>query len=56
MKSFVATLATALAIAAIGGALMVYSEADDAPGGVLIGILSIIGAFALAVRAARRMR
>lgn len=51
MKSVVAMLATALGIAAI-----VYGEADDAPGGVLSGILLIVGAFALAVRTAQRRR
>jgi hypothetical protein len=56
MKSFVAILATALGIAATGVALIVYSEADDAPGGVLIGILFIVGALALGVRTAQRRR
>jgi hypothetical protein len=47
---------TALAIpalAAVGGAAVVFSEFDDAPGGVLIGLLLIIGAVALSWRSAR---
>ena len=39
---------------AIGVPLIMYSEADDAPGGVLIGILLIIGAVALGVRIATK--
>jgi hypothetical protein len=57
MKSSVARLVLALALVAIGGALGValirYSEADDAPGGVVIGALLIVGAVALGVRMAR---
>ena len=55
MTSSVANFAMALAIpalAALGGALAVYSGYDDAPGGVLIGFLLIIGAVALSLRAA----
>jgi hypothetical protein len=55
MKSFAGILAAALAIAAAGVLLTVYSAADDdAPGGALIGILLIAGALAIAVRTARR--
>ncbi len=57
MKSSVTDLVTALAvpvIAAFGGALWVFSEYDDAPGGVLLGFLLIIGAMIFSVRAARR--
>ncbi|HEX7081503.1 MAG TPA: hypothetical protein VF329_10850 [Gammaproteobacteria bacterium] len=56
MKSTAAGLFTALAVAgvaALGGALIVYSELDDAPGGVLIGLLLVVGAAALGMRAAR---
>jgi hypothetical protein len=38
------------AISALGGALAVYSGYDDAPGGVLLGILLITGALGLALR------
>lgn len=55
MKSFVAILA-ALGISAIGVAIMVYGEIDDAPGGVLFGILLIVGAFTWGVRTALRRR
>lgn len=59
MKSFVADYVTPLAIpaiAALGGALAVFSGYDDAPGGVLMGILLIMGAVALGLRAAQRRR
>lgn len=57
MEPSVADYVTALAIpalAALGGAAVVYSEFDDAPGGILIGMLLIIGAVALALRTAQR--
>lgn len=50
MKSSATHFVTALAIpaiAALGGAVVVVSEIDDAPDGVLFGILLIIGAVAL---------
>ena len=59
MRSPVADLATALAItalAALGGAAVVFSEFDDAPGGVLLGILMIVGSAALGGRALLRRR
>ena len=59
MKSSVVTFVTALAVAglaALGGAAVVFSEVDDAPGGVLLGVLLIIGAVALGVRTATRAR
>lgn len=57
MKSSVTDLVTALAIpalAALGGAFAVYAGYDDAPGGVLLGFVLILGAVALSWRAARR--
>jgi len=56
MKSFVAILATALGVAAIGVVAVMYGEAGDAPELVLVGILLIVGAFALGVRTAQRSR
>jgi hypothetical protein len=59
MKSYVADSVTALAIpaiAALGGALAVFSEYDDAPGGVVMGFLLIVGAVALGLWAAQRRR
>lgn len=56
MKSPVARLVTALivpALAALGGAGMVYSGYDDAPGGVLLGLLLVVGAAVLSVRVSR---
>jgi hypothetical protein len=35
---------------------MVYSGNDDAPGGVLIGLLLVVGALVIAVRTALRRR
>jgi hypothetical protein len=57
MKSSVIHLATALmvpAIAALGGAMVVFSDFDDAPGGMLLGFLLILCAVALSMRAAWR--
>ncbi len=53
MKSIV-MLITALAIAAGGIALARYAEADDAPGGVVMGWVLVIGAGVLGVRALQR--
>jgi hypothetical protein len=54
MKSFVAILAPVLGVAAIGIVAIVYGEADDAPGLVLLGILLIVGALAFGVTPALR--
>lgn len=58
MKSAATNLVLALGLVAIGVVLGVslirYSEADDAPGGVVFGMLLIGGAVALGVRMARR--
>jgi hypothetical protein len=58
MKPSLANLILAVAIAAVGVfsglLLMSYSGADDAPGGVLLGILLVVGALATSVRTARR--
>ncbi len=56
MKSFVAILAMALGVAAIGVIAVMQGEAGDAPELVLLGILIIVGAFALGVRTAQRSR
>ncbi|MGH2775310.1 MAG: hypothetical protein ACRDJT_07750 [Actinomycetota bacterium] len=56
MKSFVAILAPVLGVVAIGVAAIVYGEADDAPGLVLLGILLIVGASAFGVTPALRSR
>ena len=50
MKS-IAMLLIALALVVGGIALIRYAEADDAPGGVVIGGVILIGAVALGVRA-----
>ena len=58
MKPSVLTLVIALGIVAIGlyfgVSLIRYSEADDAPGGVVIGYLLILGALLLGGWTARR--
>jgi hypothetical protein len=41
-------------LAALGGALIVFSAFDDAPGGVLIGLFLIASALTLTWRAMRR--
>ena len=56
MRRFVAILAPVLAIVAIGVAAILYGEADDAPGLVLLGILFIVGALAFGLRPALRSR
>lgn len=59
MKSSATDFVTALAIpamGALGGAAVVFSEFDDAPGGILVGYLLILGAVALSIRAAKRRR
>jgi hypothetical protein len=47
----IAMLFIALVIAASGVALARYAEADDSPGGVVIGWVLVMGAVALGVRA-----
>jgi hypothetical protein len=49
-------LITALVIAASGVALARYAEADDAPGGVVIGWVLVIGAVALGVKSLQLRR
>ncbi|HZK49963.1 MAG TPA: hypothetical protein VFD47_00155 [Actinomycetota bacterium] len=56
MKSFVAILAPVLGVVAIGVAAIMFGEADDAPGLVLLGILLIVGALAFGVKPALRSR
>ena len=53
IKTF-AMLLIALVIAASGVALARYAEADDSPGGVVIGWVLVIGAVALGARAFMR--
>lgn len=48
-----AAVTTGLFGTAAGALLMAYSEADDAPGGVLIGLLVILGAITVGIRMAR---
>ena len=57
MKGHATNFVTSFAIAipaALGGALVVFSGFDDAPGGQLLGLLIIIGAVALGGKAAQR--
>ena len=51
MIKTIATLLIALVIAASGVLLARYAEADDAPGGVVIGWVLVMGAVALGARA-----
>ena len=44
-------LLVAVLVAALGVAVAIYAGQDDAPGGVLVGMLLIVGAVALGVRA-----
>ena len=43
-------------LAALGGALIVYSEFDDAPGGILIGLVLIAAAVLVGGRSGSRQR
>jgi hypothetical protein len=59
MRYSIAELLTALGIAtlaALGGAGAVYSGMDDAPGGVLMGLLLILVSAALGLRTMQRGR
>ena len=56
MKSSVTILTPVLGVVAIGVAAILYGEADDAPGLVLLGILFIVGALAFGLRPALRSR
>ena len=56
VKRTVAILVPVLGVVAIGVAAIVYGEADDAPGLVLLGILFIVGALAFGLRPALRSR
>ena len=51
MIKTIVMLLIALAIAASGVALSRYAEADDSPGGVVIGWVLVMGAVALGARA-----
>ncbi len=55
MRLLVAVLVAVL-VAALGVAFAIYAGKDDAPGGVLIGMLLVIGAVVLGVRAIRSRR
>jgi hypothetical protein len=54
MKSFAVVLAAGLALAAVGVLAILYGSDDDSPGLVLIGVLLIVGAFAIGVRTGHR--
>ena len=54
MKSSIAFLAAALVLAAVGVTAAMHGEADDAPGLALIGIVLIVGAVGLGVKAGQR--
>jgi hypothetical protein len=59
MRSLLANsviILSVVAFTALGCAIIVFSEADDAPGGVLLGMLLILGAVALGGRAVLRGR
>ena len=51
MIKTIAMMLIALVIAASGVALARYAEADDSPGGVVIGWVLVMGAVALGARA-----
>jgi hypothetical protein len=52
----IAILVPVLSVVALGVAAILFGEADDAPGLVLLGILFIVGALAFGLRPALRSR
>ena len=56
MRAFAVVFVPALAVVAVGVTAAMHGEAADAPGLALIGILLIVGALGVAVRAAQRSR
>jgi hypothetical protein len=54
MKSYATVLAAALALAFVGILAILYGSGDDSPGLVLIGVLLIVGSFAIGVRTGHR--
>ena len=58
MHRSAARLVTAIVVAAtgiyLGVSLAVYAEADDAPGGVLLGMILILGSLAIGIWIALR--
>jgi hypothetical protein len=56
MMKTITMLLIALVIAACGVLLARYAEADDAPGGVVIGWVLVMGAVALGARAFLRRK
>jgi len=54
MTRIVSLVATAVVPVAIGIAAIVYGEADDAPGLVMLGLLFIVGGVAFAAKPALR--
>jgi hypothetical protein len=52
----VGSLISAIAIAAVGVVAAIFGKADDAPGLVLLGILLVVSACGLGVRAAQHSR
>ena len=55
MKLLIAVLISVV-IAALGIAFAIYAGYDDSPGGVLLGMLLVVGAVVLAIRAIRTRR
>ena len=49
-------LATAIVASALGGAAVILGEIDDAPGLMLIGLVLILGAILVSLKAGRRQR
>jgi hypothetical protein len=54
VKRFFVIFVPALAVVAVGVTAAMHGEADDAPGLAGLGILLIVAALAVAVRAAQR--
>jgi hypothetical protein len=55
MVKTIAFLITAIALAVSGVKLAQYAEADDAPGGVVVGWVLVIGALVLGVKVLQRI-
>ena len=56
MVRIILRVIAAIVLASAGVALTIYADADDSPGGMLIGLLVVAGAIVLVARTGRAER